>query len=58
MRYCNIDTKEQAELIEENDKYKTVMLQLDNGRAISISTSTFHKKWVEIINTNNTMKED
>ena len=45
MKYENIKSGEIATLLETNDKYKTVMLQYDNGKVISVTFATLHNSW-------------
>ena len=46
--YRNILTNECAKLIKDDEKYKTVMLQTEQDKTISLSYSTFHKKWKKL----------
>lgn len=53
--YRNIFTNECAKLIKDDEKYKTVMLQTEQDKTISLSYSTFHKNWKQL-NTDNVVK--
>ena len=46
--YRNILTNECAKVIENNEKYKTVILQTEQDATISLSYSTFHKNWKKL----------
>lgn len=46
--YKHKQTGQLCELIELNEKFKTVMVKLDNGKTISMTTTTFYKMWVPI----------
>lgn len=46
--YRNTKTNEFAELLEEDEKYKTVLLKTENGKTISMTVATFHRDWKEI----------
>ena len=46
--YRNILTNECAKLIEDNEKYKTVLLQTEQDKTIAVSYSTFHKNWKKL----------
>lgn len=40
-----------ATVVEENEKFKTCILQLDDGKTINLTTKTLHDVWV-LVDTN------
>ncbi len=48
MRYINKETKKEATLIEENKRFKTVMLEYEDGQTTIMTTSTLKRLWKEV----------
>jgi hypothetical protein len=60
MQYVNKKNGKKAKLLSKDDKYKTVVLEVQDGnetRAISITTSTL-KKWWRVLHADGTVEPD
>ena len=45
--YKNINTGQLAKIIKYEDKYKTLILTLENNSGINITYGTFRREWEE-----------